>query len=152
MILSGNYLKEKGLRRNHGLCDLQGYWSGSLFGPDSYVRIRTCVTYRRRSQPLTPFADESGVALHVVGMLLTVAAHVFGARSVNFLLVRISTAEVIRVLGSPLLIELALLLLAAFRLTAGLLPLFEPRVGMKPTTTERTSPPREHTFLLWRTS
>jgi len=109
----------------------------SFFGLDSYVQIRACGTYRGRSQPLAPFADESRVALHVVGMLLTVAAPVVEARS----------AEIIRVLGAPLLIGFALLLLATIRPTTGLLPLFEPRVGTKPATTERTSP-REHVFLL----
>jgi hypothetical protein len=36
---------------------------------------------------------------------------------------------------------------ATVRLTAGLLPLLEPRMGIKPTTTKRTSPPREHSLL-----
>jgi hypothetical protein len=120
----------------------------SFFGLDSYVQIRACGTYRGRSQPLAPFADESRVALHVVGMLLTVAAPVVEARSVDFFLMLISSAEIIRVLGAPLLIGFALLLLATIRPTTGLLPSFEPRVGTKPATTERTSPPREHVFLL----
>jgi len=119
----------------------------SFFGLDSYAQIRACGTYRGRSQPLAPFADESRVALHVVGMLLTVAAPVVEARSVDFFLMLISSAEIIRVLGAPLLIGFALLLLATIRPTTGLLPLFEPRVGTKPATTERTSP-REHVFLL----
>lgn len=97
---------------------------------------------------LAPFSDESRVAPHVVGMLLPVAVHVGGARSVGFLLVRISTAEVIRVLGPPMPIQLLLLLLATLGLATGLLPLFEARMGMKPATTERTPPPWEHTFLL----
>jgi hypothetical protein len=62
------------------------------------------VTYRRGLQLLAPFSDESGVAPHVIGMLLTVEAHVISSRTVLFLLMRIGIAEVIRVLGSPLLI------------------------------------------------
>jgi hypothetical protein len=61
--------------------------------------------------------------------------------------------KVIRVRGPPLVIRLSLLLAATIRSTTGLLPLLEPRMGMKPTTTERTPPPREHTFPpvnLWR--
>jgi hypothetical protein len=82
-------------------------------------------------------------------MLLAVAALVVGARSVLFLLKRrISTAKVIRVLGSPMLIEFLLLLAATFGPATGLLPLFEPRMGMKPTTTERTPLPQKHTLLL----
>jgi len=117
------------------------------------VQIKACGTYRHRSQPLAPFSDESRVALHVVGMLLTVAALVVGARSALFLLERIGTMKVIRVLGPPLVIRLSLLLAATVRSTTGFLPLLEPRMGMKPTTTERTPPPREHTFPpvnLWR--
>ncbi|PYU38417.1 MAG: hypothetical protein DMG54_30150 [Acidobacteria bacterium] len=129
-----------------------GNVEGSPFGFDSYVQIRTCVTYRRRSQPLAPFSDESRVALHVVGMLLPVAALVVGARSVLFPLQRIRIPKVIRVLGPPLLIGLPLLLVATVGPTTGLLPLFEPRMGIKPTTTERTPPPRGHTFLLQRTA
>ena len=110
------------------------------------MQIGTCGTYRRRSQPLAPFSDESRVALHVVGMLLTVAPPVVAARSVLLLLQRINPAKVIRVLSPPLLIGLPLLLAATLRLTTGLLPLFKPRVGMKPTTTERTPSPWEHTF------
>jgi hypothetical protein len=86
-------------------------------------------------------------------MLLTVAALVVGARSALFLLERIGTMKVIRVLGPPLVIRLSLLLAATVRSTTGLLPLLEPRMGMKPPTTERTPPPREHTFPpvnLWR--
>jgi hypothetical protein len=79
-------------------------------------------------------------------MLLAVAALVFGARSVDFLLVLIGAAKVIRVLASPLLAGLLLLLVAAVRLTTSLLPLLEPRMGTKPATTERTPPPREHIF------
>jgi len=56
------------------------------------------------------------------------------------------------VLGPPLLIGLPLLLVATVGPTTGLLPLFEPRMGIKPTTTERTPPPRGHTFLLQRTA
>jgi len=83
-------------------------------------------------------------------MLLAVAALPVGARSVDFLLVHIRTAKIIWVLSPPLLIGLPFLLVATVRPTTGLLPLLEPRMGMKPTTTERTSPPREHTFLLQR--
>src|SRR5207249_1906791 len=125
-----------------------GYADGSLFGLDSYVQIRACGTYRRRSQPLAPFSDGNRVAPHVVGMLLTVAPPVVGARPVLFLLQRINPAKVIRVLSPPFLIGFPLLLVATVRPTTGLLSLFEPRMGMKPTTAERTSPPREHTFLL----
>jgi hypothetical protein len=49
--------------------------------------------HRHRSQPLAAFLDESRVAPHVVGMLLTVAALVVGTRSVNFLLVLIRSRE-----------------------------------------------------------
>jgi hypothetical protein len=86
-------------------------------------------------------------------MLLTVAALVVGARSALFLLERIGTMKVIRVLGPPLVIRLSLLLAATVHSTTGFLPLLEPRMGMKPPTTERTPPPREHTFPpvnLWR--
>jgi hypothetical protein len=118
----------------------------SPFGLDSYVQIAACVTYRRRSQPLAPFSDQSRVAPHVIGMLLTVAALVVGARSVLFLLQCINPAKVVRVPSPPFLIGLSLLLAATVQLTTGPLPLFEPRMGMKPTTTERTPSPREHTF------
>ena len=114
-----------------------GNVEGSSFRLESYVQIRTCGTYRRRSQPLAAFLDESRVAPHVVGMLLTVA---------DFLLVLIGAAKVIRVLAPPLPTRLLFLLVATVRLTAGLLPLLEPRMGIKPTTTKRTSPPREHSF------
>jgi hypothetical protein len=77
-------------------------------------------------------------------MLLTVAALVVGTRSVDFLLVLIGAAKVIRVLGPPLLTGLPLLLAATVRLATGLLSLLEPRMGIKPTTTKRTPPPREH--------
>lgn len=147
-ILSGNPLEEKGLQRYRGLWDLQGYWLGSLFRSTSYGRIRTCGTYRRLSQLLTPFSDESRVAPHVVGVLLAVVALVVGTRSVLFFLKCIAISKVTRVLAPPLLIELPFLLLATVRSATGLLPLFEPRMRMKPTTTERTSSPREHTFLL----
>jgi hypothetical protein len=79
-------------------------------------------------------------------MLLTVATLVLGARSVDFLLMRVGITKVIRVIGSPLLIGPLLLLAATVRSTTGLLPLLEPRMGMKPATTERTPSPREHTF------
>jgi hypothetical protein len=79
-------------------------------------------------------------------MLLTVATLVLGARSVDFLLMRVGIPKVIRVIGSPLLIGPLLLLAATVRSTTGLLPLLEPRMGMKPATTERTPSPREHTF------
>ena len=39
-----------------------------------------------------------------------------------------------------------LLLAATVRSTTSLLPLLEPRMGMKPAMTERTPSPREHTF------
>jgi hypothetical protein len=79
-------------------------------------------------------------------MLLTITTLVAGARSVLFLLKRISIPKVFRVLGPPLLIGLSLLLAATVPSTTGFLPLLEPRMGMKPTTTERTPPPREHIF------
>jgi hypothetical protein len=123
-----------------------GNVEGSSLRLESYVQIRTCGTYRCRSQPLAAFLDESRVAPHVVGMLLTVAALVIGTRSVNFLLVLIGAAKVIRVLAPPLPTTLLFLLAATVRVTAGLLPLLEPRMGIKPTTTKRTSPPREHSF------
>src|SRR6516162_3594469 len=140
------FFGEEGLQRYRGLWDLQGYWLGSLFRPSSYVRIRICGTYRRLSQLPAPFSNESRIAPHVVGMLLAIATLVVGARSVLCLLPRISAAEVIRVLSPPLLIEPLLLFLTALAPATGLLPLLEPRMGMKPTTTERTPPPREHIF------
>jgi hypothetical protein len=79
-------------------------------------------------------------------MPLTVTTLVVGARSVLFLLKRVSIPKVIRVLGPPLLIGLSLLPAATVCSTTGLLPLLEPRMGMKPTTTERTPPPRKHIF------
>src|SRR5439155_1322050 len=123
-----------------------GNAEGSLFGFDSYVQIAACGTYRCRSQPLAPFSDGSRVALHVVGMLLAVVLPVGGARSVLFLLQRITPAKVIRVPHPPVLIGFPLLLAATVQSATGPLPLFEPRMGMKPTTTERTPLPREHTF------
>ena len=82
-------------------------------------------------------------------MLLAVEAHVVSASSVLFLLLRIiGTAEVIGVLGSPLLVAFLLLLAATFGLATGLLPLAEPRVRVIPTMTERTPPSRGHTLLL----
>src|SRR6266403_2130594 len=96
------------------------------------MQIRACGTYRCRSQLLTAFSNEGRVAPHVVGMLLTITTLVAGARSVLFLLKRISIPKVFRVLGPPLLI--------------GLLPLLAARMGMKPTTTKRTPPPRKHIF------
>jgi hypothetical protein len=74
-------------------------------------------------------------------MLLAVAALFLGTRSVLFFLYRIGAAKVIRVLAPPFLIGLPLLLLATLRSATGFLPLLEPRMGMKPTTTERASPP-----------
>jgi len=130
-----------------------GNAEGSLFGFDSYVQIAACGTYRCRSQPLAPFSDGSRVALHVVGMLLAVVLPVGGARSVLFLLQRITPAKVIRVPHPPVLIGFPLLLAATVQSATGPLPLLEPRMGMKPTTTERTPLPREHTFPpvnLWR--
>lgn len=119
---------------------------GSSFRLDRYVQIRACGTYRCRSQPLATFSDESRVAPHVVGMLLTVVALVVGTRSVDFFLVLIGAAKVIRVLGPPLLTGLLLLLAATVRLATSLLSLLEPRMGIKPTTTKRTPPPPEHSF------
>ena len=110
------------------------------------MQISACGTYRRRSQPLAPFSDEGRVAPYVIGMLLPIAALVFEARSVLFLLKRIRIPKVIGMLSPPLLIGLSLLLVATVRSTTGFLPLLEPRMGMKPTTTERALPPREHVF------
>src|SRR5438094_7733072 len=121
-----------------------GNVEGSPFGFDSYVQIRTCVTYRRRSQLLATFSDESRVAPHVVGMLLTVAALVVGARTVLFLLQRVSTARVFRVLRPPLLIESPLLFSATVRTATGPLPLFGRRKEMTPTTRDSTLPSGEH--------
>jgi hypothetical protein len=101
---------------------------------------------------MTPISDEDPVAPHIVGVLLAVAALVIGTRSVDFFLKPISAAKVIRMPGPPLLIGLPLLLVATNRLAAGFLPLLEPWMGMKPTTTERTPPPLGHTLLLPRTS
>jgi|SRR5271169_2838401 len=123
-----------------------GNVEGSSFRLDRYVQIRACGTYRCRSQPLATFSDESRVAPHVVGMLLTVAALVVGTRSVDFLLVLIGAAKVIRVLAPPLLTGFLLLLAATVRLATSLLSLLEPRMGIKPTTTKRTPPPPEHSF------
>jgi len=81
-------------------------------------------------------------------MVLAIATLVVGARSVLCLLPRISAAEVVRVFSPPLLIKPPLLFLTTLGPTTGLLPLLEPRMGMKPTSTKRTSSPREHTFLL----
>jgi hypothetical protein len=134
------------------LCDLPRYLLAILCRRKGYDDIAACVTYRRGLQLLTPFSDESGVTPHVIGMLLTIEAHVVSARSVLFLLMRIGIAEVIRVLSSPLLIRFLLLPTTTLGPTTGLLPLLEPRVRVIPATTERTPPPREHTFLLQRTS
>jgi hypothetical protein len=110
------------------------------------MQIGACGTYSRRSQPLAPFSDEGRVASNVIGMLLTIAALVFEARSVLFLLQRISIPKVVQMLTPPLLIGLSLLLAATIRSTTGFLPLLEPRMGMKPTTTERAPAPQEHIF------
>ena len=83
-------------------------------------------------------------------MLLAVATLSLGTRSVLFFLKCIGAAKVIGVLVPPFLIEPALLLPAAFVPTTALLSLLAPRMGTKPTTTERAPPPREHTFLLQR--
>jgi hypothetical protein len=64
------------------------------------------------------------------------------------LLLRIGAAEVVWVLGPPLLVGLPLLLLATLWQATGLLALTKPRVGVKPTPAERTPSPREHMFLL----
>src|SRR5215472_14685041 len=112
------------------------------------MKIRACGTYRCRSQLLAAFPDEGRIALHVVGMLLTVTTLVVGARSVLFLLKRISIPKVIGVLGPPLVIGLSLLLASTVRSTTGLLPLLEPWMGMKPTPTERTPASREHILPL----
>jgi uncharacterized membrane protein YoaK (UPF0700 family) len=96
--------------------------------------------------------NEGCVAVYVIGMLLAVAALVIGAGSLDFLLQRICTAEVIRMSSPPLLISLVLLLAAAVRTATGFLPLLEPRMRMKPTTTERTPPLWEHVFLHHRES
>jgi hypothetical protein len=80
-------------------------------------------------------------------MLLAVTALVIGPRSVDLLLERISTLKVIGVLRAPVLIGLALVFLAAGRPTTSLLPVFEPWMGMKPATTERTPPPLQHKLL-----
>ena len=119
---------------------------GSPLGLDGYMQIRACGTYRCRSQLLAAFSNEGRVALHVVGMLLTITTLVVGTRSVLFLLKHISILKVIQVLGPPLLIGLSLLLAATVRSTTGLLPLLESRMRMKPTTTERAPPPRKHIF------
>src|SRR3982074_2292671 len=116
------------------------------------MRIRTCGIYRGLSPLLAPISHEGRVASHVVGVLLAVAALFLGTRSVLFFLHGIGAAKVIRVLAPPFHIGLPLLLLAALRSATGLLPLLEPRMGMKPTTTERTPPSREHAFLLLRTA
>src|SRR5437879_623066 len=96
-----------------------GNAEGSLFGFDSYVQIAACGTYRCRSQPLAPFSDGSRVALHVVGMLLAVVLPVGGARSVLFLLQRITPAKVIRVPHPPVLIGFPLLLAATVQSATG---------------------------------
>src|SRR5215813_15542916 len=83
-------------------------------------------------------------------MLLAVATLFLGTRSVLFFLKCIGATKVVGVLVPPFLIEPALLLPAACSSTAGLLPFLEPRMGMKPATTERAPSPREHTFLLQR--
>jgi hypothetical protein len=80
-------------------------------------------------------------------MLLAVTALVIGPRSVDLLLERISTLKVIGVLRAPVLIGLALVFLATGRPTTSLLPVFEPWMGMKPATTERTPPPLQHKLL-----
>jgi hypothetical protein len=59
-------------------------------------------------------------------MLMAVVALVVGARSVDFLLKRISTPKVIRMLGSPTLIGLPLLFAATGGPATGFLALLEP--------------------------
>lgn len=125
---------------------------GSGFGLDRYPQIRACGTYGRRSPCLAPVSDESGVAPHVVGVLLTVVTLVVGTCSVLFLLQRISTTKIIRMLSPPLLIGFSLLLAATVRTTTGLLLLLESRMGIKPTMTKRTPPSPQHSFFsseLW---
>jgi hypothetical protein len=111
------------------------------------VQITACGTYGLRSLPTAPVPDEDLVALHVVRMLLAVTALVIGSRSVDLLQERISTLKVIGVLRAPALIGLALVLPATGGPTTGLLPVFEPWMGMKPATTERTPPPLQHKLL-----
>ncbi len=111
-----------------------------------------CGTCGLRALPAAPVPDENLVAPHVVRMLLAVAAHVIGARSVDFLLQRIRAAKIIRMPGPPLLIGLSLLLAPAGWPATGLLPLLEPRMRMKPTTAKRTPPPLGHALLLRGTS
>jgi len=77
-------------------------------------------------------------------MLLTIAALVFSARSIDFLLVRINITKVIWVLSPPLPVGSPLLLAATGRLTTGLLPSLESGMGMKPPSTKRAPPPQEH--------
>jgi hypothetical protein len=119
---------------------------GSGFGLNAYLQIRACGTYRRRSQLLAPFSDESRVAPHVVGMLLTVTALVVCSCPVLFLLQRIKTMEIIGVLGPPLLIGSLLLLAATVRSATGFLPLLESWIGVKPTATKTAPPPPDHTL------
>ena len=137
-------MKFQGLRQYRVLCDLHGQCGGKLF---STRELRADQNLWDLQVPISAAGDIFG-RLHVVGMLLRVTTLVVGARSVHFLLKRISIPKVIWVLGPPLLIGLSLLLAATVCSTTGLLPLLEPRMGMKPTSTKRTSPPREHTFLL----
>jgi len=110
------------------------------------VHIRTCATYRHLSHLLAPFSDKSRVAPHVVGMLLTVVAHVLSTGSVLFLLMGIDAAEIVRVFASPFPVGFLLLLTTTFRIATGLLPSLEPRVRVVPAAAERASSPREHTY------
>ena len=68
------------------------------------------------------------------------------ATSLDFLLVRINTTKVIRVLSPPLLVGSPLLLAATVRLTTGLLPSLEAGMGMKPATTKSAPPSEKHLF------
>ena len=111
------------------------------------MQITACGTYRLRSLPAAPVPDEDLAAPHIVRVLLAVTALVIGSRSVDLFLERISTLKVVGVLRAPALIGLALVFPATGGPTTGLLPVFEPWMGMKPATTERTPPPLEHKLL-----
>jgi hypothetical protein len=139
-------MNDRELRRYRGLCDLHGQYGDKLF---STRELRADQDLWDLQAPISAAGDIFGRKPRCAArsrMLLTVAALVVGTRSVDFLLVLIGSAKVIRVLGPPLPTRLLFLLAATVRLTAGLLPLLEPRKGIKPTTTKRTSPPREHSF------
>jgi hypothetical protein len=72
--------------------------------------------------------DERGIASNIVGIPLTILFLVFSSGSICLLLLLINVEKIIRILRSPLLVGLALLVPAKILAAAGCLSLFEARI------------------------